>query len=276
MINFRKFFSSLFESREYHLPNTARTLMFDFYVLSYIRSIKLSDQKNFLSKNTEELASLIADAEKKLLPKIKAEVLDAVFYSICSEMRLIIDLPPEYLNAEKLLTPSQLQLFNEINEHFNKEMPREAPDAIDKDISNISRDGMVAVVNNIITLSHKTRYDFVDLSRRLFSHPIWSFGGTQTGKAWIAICDSYLNLARASTPEQQYIAIDHLYDIQHTTGSVFDKVPRYYINGSIEWLKKTLDFKANVANIQQLFPFCSSDLRRIALAVMKRDSSYGA
>lgn len=268
MTTFKQFY---LESRDYHLAHDPQVLLYDFYVLSYLRSLKLKETqhiKSFVSKDVEELTSLITDAEPKLLPVIKKETLDAVFYSICSEMRQVIGFPLDTAKLANITSPTMFALYQAINQAATNPL-RESGD---EDLSDITRDQMVNLVDTQIKALGTTRFTFVDLALLMFTHfgYIWDLTAEmKTGKVWAAICSAWKRLAISETPEHQYIAIDHVYDLHHMSGSVFNKVPRYLKNGSISWMKTALDFKAGIDKIEQLLPFCSSDLRKIALMSLK-------
>jgi len=255
---------------EDYIPSTdPENILFDFYVLSYISSINLDVTSKgysggFIGKDPEELESLIADAEKKLLPYLKKEMLDVVFYSLGCEIRYVAPISPltRGLDAPNPIINKYLKSIDRL---FNK-----YGDVVDEKTS-------AGLISRIVGESDSNREMFVDGAGELFLMKDWSnyggYGGVFGGKPWAYICAGWLRLHSATSRNDLYVAIDHIYDLHHNSGSVFDKVKKYLKDGDrapFEWLTRALDLKANVKNIHLILPMASSDMRRIAQMVLKR------
>lgn len=109
--------------------------------------------------------------------------------------------------------------------------------------------------------------DFMKMANKCFTELIWSqsYGGTN----WANIANAYSKLAKAEDRPSKAIWIDHVYDLEHNTGSVFTKVKRYKKNGTYEWIKKALDFKAKLEkpkDFNKLVDKASSDLQAFVWA----------
>lgn len=103
------------------------------------------------------------------------------------------------------------------------------------------------------------------------------------GKPWSNIADAWLRLRDASDNDlnEKSVAIDHIYDLQHNTGSVFTKLKEYEIGEGFEWLTDALDFKRDIADFYELLTHrfqmgggktessISSDAKTIALQVIR-------
>jgi hypothetical protein len=77
-------------------------------------------------------------------------------------------------------------------------------------------------------------------------------------------------LNNATDPAKTAVAIDHVYDLQHNTDTVFNKIKSYYdANKGYKWIKEMLDFKANAKSIRELLPFVSSKMKKLALPILK-------
>ena len=70
----------------YDIPKGKPELLYDFYVLTYLNYLVDLPSKNFRDLNTD-IEDSVKDAYNKLLPELRTELLDALFYSICAEMR---------------------------------------------------------------------------------------------------------------------------------------------------------------------------------------------
>ena len=92
----------------------------------------------------------------------------------------------------------------------------------------------------------------------------WQWSPSFGGQAWANIAKGWLRLNRAKTRDELYVAIDHVYDLQHNTDTVFNKLKSYYSDGSHRWIKQALDFKANILSMQELIPRVSGSMKKIA------------
>ena len=265
-------------NEDYLVSRDPEKILFDFYVLGYINTINLDVTSkgyagSFIGKDPEELKSLIEDAENKLLPYLKEEILDAVFYSLGCEIR--------HADVEDLESAASHDAETDNNyEYFKKTWP-----ILNKYFSIIRKMGVASdsnsrdASNRIIKRLVKNKPDFVEGMKFIFDQD-YAWDESYGGEAWANICSGWLRLYNATTKREIYVAIDHVYDLQHNNDSVFNKVKRYlkfpvdsyteYAAHNTEWLTNALDLKANIKNIHTLFPLCSSDMRKIASMVLKR------
>jgi len=271
--------SILKEIREYNISKDKEVLLYDFYVLSYIRTLNFDSSKpskisgfadepdkygGFFGKDPEELKSVISDAEKKLIPVLKKDLLDSVYYSICCEMRHALDkkqnVDTDYPEFKKR-HPKAYEYVKQLQSAWNSSG------------ESFSRIESFKVANDIF--SENDRYEFVKASGEIFEN--WKWGTAYGGKNWKDICDAWLYLDKAGSIMESIVCIDNLYHQQHNTGSVLNKVASYSKSGysksgSYAWLAKALEDKAvNWWNTPwKLLPKCSSDMRRIALMAFKK------
>jgi hypothetical protein len=111
--------------------------------------------------------------------------------------------------------------------------------------------------------------DFVDIAEAAFGGGELSWAGAYGGKPWANICDGWQKL-KNSPKEQLSIWIDHIYDLQHNTDTVFNKLQSYYKESEgWSWIKRALDFKFKSTNVYQFFDKVSPDLKNFAAAVIK-------
>jgi len=123
-----------------------------------------------------------------------------------------------------------------------------------------------AVAMNSIKSQNSTLSEFVKSSEKCFYYEDWTvdYGGTPWGR----ICSGWLRLYNSTSKEQIWVAIDHIYDLQHNSDSVFNKVERYLKNGNVKWLANALELKAHIKDIHVLSKLCSSDMKRLAKRVL--------
>ena len=283
-MNYRDFF--LIESwKNYTVSTNPEILLYDFYVASYLTTLPLDpDQKGFsgtlMGRESNEIKLDIKNAEDKLLPALRDKLSEALFIAICAEVQHIADEDmtknrenffehyKEYKNNQllkKYLRNYTLFMGDSLPDEFkptrNVDEPQQEPKQFDylqsfKSATKAIRD------------TGSSREQFVRLSAELFRKMRWK--ALYGGKKWAEIAEAYVLLNKSpQTNAQLQVAIDHAYDLQHNTGTVLNKVKTYYNKNDINWLKKALDFKANLKNVYELLPKCSSDMRKLALEAFK-------
>lgn len=112
-----------------------------------------------------------------------------------------------------------------------------------------------------------TKVQAVECINYLYGVVPWD--GSYGGKAWAKIADAYLKLAQASSPAEKTVYIDHAYDLQHNTGSVFTKVRGYYKDSSMSWLSNGLDWKRDATDVRGFYDKVSSSLKPVVAWVAK-------
>jgi len=87
------------------------------------------------------------------------------------------------------------------------------------------------------------------------------------GKQWAVIANAWLLLNNAKDLQSKINFIDHIYDLQHNSGSVFSKIKEYFIfDPSRAWLPVALEYKLNLKNIYQIIPLATPELQRFLYA----------
>jgi hypothetical protein len=123
---------------------------------------------------------------------------------------------------------------------------------------------------------------FIQIAKKAFTELHWS--SEYGGKAWANIADGWFMLDKANDYNDKVIAIDHAYDLQHNTGSIFNKLSTYHKEASndsfykkqgYKWIKAALDHKKNIKNVWELYKNVSSDVKRLTGFVAK-EKGYGS
>lgn len=81
---------------------------------------------------------------------------------------------------------------------------------------------------------------FIQFSGICFNELLWN--GSYGGPKWANIADGWMKLYEAETPQDKMVYIDHIFDLEHNTGCMLNKVKRYS-KGGHGWIKQALDFK---------------------------------
>jgi hypothetical protein len=100
------------------------------------------------------------------------------------------------------------------------------------------------------------------------------------GQSWASIAKAYKRLITAHTLQENIIAIDHIYDLEHNTGSIFEKDSFYYQNTSgfppemglrpgYLWIEATLDAKAAFTSSWDFYGVVSPQLRQFVARISK-------
>ncbi len=88
------------------------------------------------------------------------------------------------------------------------------------------------------------------------------------GEAWLRIAQAYKNLLEATSTQDKIVWCDHAYDLQHNTGTVFNKIQGYYSSG-FDWIKNALDWKRDNTSIKEFRERVSPQLKPIVDYVAK-------
>lgn len=247
--------------------------MADFYMLTYLVTSNLdTESKSFQGSfvgsdddNIEEIKSFIKDAENKILSDLKEKHLRDVYISIACEMSHVMDYISGYATKKEIgKFYKSIKNNNELN--YLKTIKRSylKPDYDDDKLYIYSYEKSKEYFKN--------EADFVEFSKRMFELNIWF--GDFGGELWSQICDGWLRLRNTRTRQDLYVAIDHIYDLQHNTGSVFTKIgryskPNYDDSNGYDWIKNFLDFKRYIKNIRELIPYCSGWMKKFSTKVLK-------
>lgn len=278
MIQLKELISEYKKWKQYSLPSDKELLLYDFYVLSYLSTIRLSNKDvasqrgSFIGRDEEELKENINKIEIELFPYLKKELLLATFFSICCEIRHVFTQAEgihKLGDKDKTIHNKYESLYNYTNSHKVEKIIRQSHPSIE--YSSRTRLANYIIINKLMSSLNLVKSEFVNYCKTLFSDLYWDhlFGG----KKWENICDAWLQLNSISNTDlsKLQIYIDHIYDLQHNTGSVLNKVDKYYKSHSgYEWIADALNFKANVKSPYELLKKCSGQMRNLANETLKR------
>jgi hypothetical protein len=306
----------------YKMPDNKSLTMYDFYVLDYLKSILDWPSKNFRDLPTD-LVDSVNNAVQNLYPALRQELLDAVFYAVCAEIRYaensgrkdhnrrIAKSNPKFEKLYKLWAKYQnfhgksLSQREELTDIYDIRKPsakKRTPQS--EKNNNEARNLSYKGAQYAIEKSGYSHADFMEMCEELYNEGSWdsSYGGN----AWGNICRGWLDLNSADkidpnvkeVKEVDYgaglkdedgneiksskksdtkptkaakkpmsVAIDHIYDLQHNTDTVFNKLKSYY-KGGYRWIKTALDDKANVKSYHNLLNKASGTVKAMALPVL--------
>jgi hypothetical protein len=118
-----------------------------------------------------------------------------------------------------------------------------------------------------ILSSFKDISKFVDFARNAFVQLNWA--SNYGGKPWANICEGWIKLKMAKSYNDKVVWIDHVFDLQHNTNTVFNKIKAYSKLGSYEWIKKALDKKKEAGSLFDIVDDASPSVKTFAARVIK-------
>lgn len=255
------------ESFVYTLPESKEQQIYDFYMASLMST----------SGKDEVIEYIIRETKTNLFASLKKELLSAVYFSICAEIRHWVDKQSNVSRAKSYLNTNEMKMVAMYLKLFLPQlyssgygMPQSAKDLI-KDLASRPRryDSNHEEYYHSYRAALKSfpnKETFVTVARKMFDNSYWA--DTYGGPKWSAICTAWMNLYNAESLRDQMVWIDHVYDLQHNTGTVFNKLREYSNSGGYEWLKTTLDFKYASTHPYEIFEKCSSQMKRLAAYVL--------
>ncbi len=285
------------EATTYQLPSSPKYYMADFYMLSLISTIDFDRLLQPTPANPQGVISAIRGEKYKddidyaksiLYPRLQKIILEDTFYSITCEA---------YHAAEILTSRESNYEVTSVMPVWYKQLMRYVTKYVDTNTFDSDRDERGSgsteeeksypqkydAVIKFLTSKGISKTSYIEITTKLFRDDnIWeeSYGG----EAWARIGDAWLQLNSIAPTDYNKLAvyIDHIYDLEHNTGSVFNKIQRYHqefeqnkeaTTGSYfqgyQWIGELLDFKAAINNPFDLLPRTSSSMQKLASPVLK-------
>jgi transcription antitermination factor NusG len=267
MLNEGKQIKEAFENYEYYPSTNKEELMMDFFLIS-----------SLLYPQDENLAYSLIEVKKKFLPWMKNNMLHAVEFAICAEFRHLFD----QNDSDSILNFFRKQKDGEgfIRSYalYWGSLKSQANLADLIDVDRVRKEFKSS------SKSYKQSYramkgtkisdeQFIILAKAAFTGLRWS--ASYGGEAWANIADAWLKLNKAISDKDIITYVDHIYDLQHNTGTVLNKVEAYYGDDEYKWIKKALDYKLNTESLYDIFSLASPDLQKFAAAVIKSSNGIG-
>ena len=272
MLSFKQFFL-LEKYFEYSIPTSIEKRIYDFYVLNYLDFVARElPVKNFREEDVE-LRDSVIEAFKKCASALREEILTDVAASISSEIMGHLFTSDFFKGsfkdrAKKYLSLDEQNLINRLISSFQTKFKSNI-----RDEDEPSAEAMWEVASDILKSNNVPRAKYVAMCEKLFDRKMFVWKDTLFGgSAWQGICEGWLRLARSKpNSSEETIAIDHVFDLQHNTGSVFNKLQKFYDTAEFEeeWLQQVLDHKASVTDIYELLPVCSGQVKSLAIRILK-------
>lgn len=283
---------------QYKLPADKKQQMYDFYMLAYLLppgiymhliqtdwwpELNRHGEKDEEGKDYGEPAMTnetkfeysLQEAANILLPALKHELLEAVMFALAAETRHLYDRPendPRKLIpvVEKELGPQYADMLKKYTLHMKNYADPNAKYLLNREKLSPN----VATSSSGYKASYRamkaaggSEEDWGKLCEWLFSHAKWN--GSYGGKAWADIASGWLHLYHSKGAKELLTYIDHVYDLQHNTDTVFNKLETYAKDGGYGWIKEALDHKRYLVSPHEMIEHVSPAMRELALIGIK-------
>ncbi len=273
---------------EYEPPKDPEKILYDFYFFTlFADKVKTRDKKfNFA----------LEEAVEKATNSLQKHMTKAIKFSISSELRHLFD--STYGNIiyrinDNGFEPSKESKMNKKTKEFITELkprlkyfePDEKKSKRSKFVpKNIHKKRMTGPIKGERKAGERTdafkavyatqkklgmsNYELSKVAKEIFNEANWynDYGG----KAWGDIAESWSKIITSKTTKEKIKWIDHAYDLQHNTDTVFNKLKSYYRAGSgYEWLNRALDWKKDVKDVRGYYKKVSPPLKRVVAYAAK-------
>ena len=264
----------LFSNFTYKLPKDPELILYDFYFLT-------SFGKEIAGRNMNANYA-IQEASDMAVDMLHVHMKDAVFYAVCAEIRHLFD----YYTldgVDKRISKDQLEFLQEYFKEYsmlNNIQYKAGYLGIDYLIKASERDRKILsqestgnrmasykAVKAVMKRLNWNKSKFAIFAEDVFNSAGW--GSSYGGKPWAGIAEALYKLERAGKKSDKIIWIDHAYDLQHNTDTVFNKLKLYYKDGGYGWIKKALDWKRDVMEIKSFYNKISTQLRPMVAYISK-------
>ena len=294
MLRFNTYHQLVVEGVTYKLPSSPEYWMADFYMLSFISTIDFDALLKPSIQRPQGIVSAIRGekykediqyAKETLYPALKSQMLNDTFYAIVTELRHAFEplaiLKPWQLAGEDVpKTIMRGKKMEQVQDRLENIPPWFFQMAKDyramykgKDLFEKS-ESYYRTYKFVVDWLTKNNISFAQLvtaGENVFS--IWTIWEEEYGgSAWSNICKAWLQLNESGNDlNKQAVYIDHIYDLEHNNGTVFNKIQRYAGTSRYDpfkWIKEFLDFKAQVKNPYELLFRTSSSMQKLAAPVL--------
>lgn len=277
-----------FQNFEYKTPDDPELILYDFYFMTVIA-------KNADISREPDIEWIVKDSVVNIVENLYTHMNRALKWSLTCEMRHIFDsvFKPSSSGAQKVFKKHPLFTMEFYNSLNTLKTGQDLPSYL-KDISNIEefsselasrfeQDPMVYKDNNkeretaneAIKMTQKrlgiNNRELAEIYEDFYNSGSWQ--GGYGGKNWARIAVGWQRLQKAKKINDKIIWIDHAYDLQHNTDTVFNKIKSYSKSGGYGWLGRALDWKRDATDVRQFYFKVSPQLKRLVAYIAKAE--YG-
>lgn len=302
-MEFKKYLE-IFGMFNYFVPKDKEQQMYDFYMFANLRGVTNKknvhqfggvagekpyyEPSNFepgnLETSEQQADYMLEEVGEKLLPELKISFLNLIEKAVASEIKYAIINNDEYILSmliKKENPELHAQFFKFLMDLESRDPLKFDPyeDNEDDDVfSKLRRDDLARGLESIDYYEAAKKVftefgNFMRIAKTLFEKvDVVDWNENYGGKAWSNIVDAYFQLKYASNTNKLIVAIDHVYDLEHNTGSIFTKDDSYSKltnkKRDFSWIKKALDYKSQVSSIKDLLDKVSPLMKKLASRII--------
>jgi hypothetical protein len=255
-------------SYEYNLPKDKEEMLYDFYMSTLLFPPPNEGPSARIRPGaSDELNYAVERAKTRLNESLKQELLDATFYSLAAEIRHFKD-RNKWKDAERLLPPEQAKVMKKYMTKMVAASEAGIPPTRRGKVNrNLLGKSDYDTSYKAALSADPKKETIVKAMQTLYEKGEWA--SMYGGDAWAKIAKAWTKLNDAKDNMHKMIWIDHVYDLQHNTDTVFNKISSYTKNGSYSWLKKALDYKFKIKDPFELWNKISDSMRSLAAPAVK-------
>ena len=235
----------------YRTAENISSVIADFYLLESIKNSgeDISDVREYITNNLIKLAN---DFKQRLLEEVKSAicieyvVINYVMSSNPSSIVYDVLDPKNHYNDSYY---KSIQMFYMQLQKFSYEG--------DDRIRKLAKQEI-----NIPTID-----EFYNTYIETISSKFLDFG-SYIGKPWNNIVDAWKQLYEAKDLNNIIIALDHIIDLQHVTGSIFTRT-------SLEIDDNILDIKSGQDSLWELYDYASPGIKKVTAPIIKKIEGKG-
>lgn len=284
----------IFEQWQYVPPASPEKLLYDFYFITWAERTTNASMIGSAGGRYENVGYSLHEALETIVNTLKPHMIKAVGFCLAAELRHLFDdmsqFRQEYEAGTLKIHPDTLEFIKVYAYFLGKKLTRAGeaapnyPDIPREDISGVYNKGFLAkqgederkssykaILRTIRTLK-TTAYEYGMICDDAYRNVKW--GGSYGGPKWADIGKAYAMLAEAKTTNDKIVWLDHVYDLQHNTDVVFNKL-RFYYSGGYQWLKNALNWKADTSDMRDYYQRVSPSLKPIVAFVAKNIAEHG-
>lgn len=251
-----------FGSFSYGLPSDKKQMIIDFYLLANMRP----------DADNEDINLSIKESKDALYTALQKELMDAVFFSVACEFRHVWD--NTYNTKQEIAEWFEKKGYGDFLRKYLGSFGAWKTYGLKPDTTGVNVPHFEREKGSDSSRARHMSYRsakvaaggndarFMQIAKDAMNELKWQsyFGG----KNWGNICNGWLRLNTARTHQELELWIDHVYDLQHNTGTVFNKI-KEYMRGEekYDWIKKVLDWKANIVDPAALMDEASPEIKRL-------------
>jgi len=310
MGNFLSYFDGILSEAKgfnYKVPSDPQAAMADFYMLAYLRTSMPTDDMIMHNPKLARMAEykpMIDYASDVMAKTHRDTILQDVFKAMCAETPHFLDATYDLgVDLAQQILKSENNKFSEVDilsklgirgdwfvHHYSVYVDDVFASYNNNDRKMLSETKRAnAVGDRLRKHDYGTYPDRVDEMRYVMSdfkirpdEAVLAFSSLfesddwedmYGGESWASIASGWYRLYSADSTSKIFVALDHIYDLVHNTGSVFTKLENYKhtASDSYDWIEYTLDLKRDSRDLTDVLDYASGGIARLGRIVLRKE-----